>query len=152
MSRTGDRPTHPIWHLVSGPADFAEEETVHLTPIPCWQHLEPEELRERVAGLIADLEEQYRLDRVAKGERIAGRQAVLDRHPHERPKALKRGPAPRFHAATREAWLALREGVQLFVEEFRTAVERMRRGVPNPGFPRGSFPPNLPYVPLLAPG
>ena len=133
-------------------SDFATMETVELTPLPCWQHLDSEEVRRRVAAMIAGIEEEHRLDREAQGTRVVGANAVLHRDPHQRPEGLKRGPAPRFHTATQAAWLALREHVQHFVEEFRAAVEYLKKGRPEPGFPPGSFPPNLPYVPLLEPG
>lgn len=132
--------------------DVASVETVELTPLPCWKHLDAEAVRERVARLVAEIEESHELDRQARRARVAGAHAVLRRHPHERPEKVKRGPAPRFHTATKEAWLALRESVQRFTEEFRAAAERLRSGLAEPGFPPGSFPPNLPPVPVLAPG
>lgn len=133
-------------------SDFATVETVELSPLPCWRHLPADEVRRRLARLVEDIEEEHRLDRAAKQTRVTGVRGVLRRHPHERPKRLERTPAPRFHAATQEAWLALRERAQIFGEAFRSATERLRAGNLAPGFPEGSFPPNLPYVPLLAPG
>jgi hypothetical protein len=38
------------------------------------------------------------------------------------------------------------EGFALFVAAYRTAAEKLQRGDPNPGFPRGSFPPAMPFV------
>jgi REP element-mobilizing transposase RayT len=132
--------------------EFATVETAVLSPLPCWSHLPSEEARQRAARLLEEIEQKYRLDRRSKGVVAAGARSALRRHPHERPKRLKRAPAPRFHVATQDAWLALREGVQTFAEAFRVASERLRAGHLEPGFPGGSFPPNLPYVPLLAPG
>ena len=127
-------------------ADFASEETVELTPLPCWQHLEAEEVRERVAQMIGEIEHQHHLDRTAKKQGVPGARSILLRDPHDRPETMKKGPAPRFHAATREAWLALREGVQQFAEAFREAAQALKRRHPSLGFPEGSFPPNLPPV------
>lgn len=132
--------------------DFATVETVELSPLPCWQHLEPEQIRERVADLVTEIEQRHRLRRATEGAGVAGRRAVRRRHPHDRPKQSKRTPAPRFHTASREAWQALRAGVQAFAEEFRAAAELLKIGHPEPRFPAGSFPPNLPYVPVLQPG
>lgn len=132
--------------------DFAHVETVELTPLPCWNHLDAEVIRERVARLVAEIEERHASDRQARRARVAGAGAILRRHPHQRPETVKRGPAPRFHTATKEAWLALRESVQRFAEEFRAAAEQLKAGHAEPAFPPGSFPPNLPAVPVLTPG
>lgn len=133
-------------------ADFATVETVELSPLPCWEHLEPEEIRERVAELVTEIEKRHRLRRAVEGASVAGSRAVRRRHPHDRPTRSKRTPAPRFHTARREAWNALRAAVQAFTEEFRVAAELLKLGHPEPGFPAGSFPPNLPSVPVLQPG
>jgi REP element-mobilizing transposase RayT len=132
--------------------DFASTETVMLSPLPCWRHLEPEEIRRRVGELIEQIEKDAHRHRLATGEGVAGVRAVRKRHPHDRPQDTKRGPAPRFHTATREAWCALREAVQTFAEEFRHAADLLRQGHPRPDFPPGAFPPHLPPVPALAPG
>jgi REP element-mobilizing transposase RayT len=133
-------------------ADFATEETIELTPLPCWQHLEEEDVRERIEQLVAEIELEHHLDRKVRKVSVPGARAVRRRRPHDRPKTLKRGPAPRFHTATKQAWLALREGVQQFAESFRDAAEQLKTARTAPAFPEGSFPPNLPYVPVLAPG
>ena len=132
--------------------DFASTETVRLTPLPCWRQLDPEEVRERVVGLIAEIEESAHRDRLATGDGVAGVKAVRERHPHDRPEQTKRGPAPRFHAASREAWCALREAAQAFAEAFYEAAELLRKGHPSPRFPPGAFPPAAPPVPVMAPG
>ena len=132
--------------------DFATPETVKLSPLPCWRHLEPEEIRQRVRQIIDQIDEAAHRHRVATGDGVAGVKAVRERHPHDRPKQTKRGPAPRFHTATKEAWHALREAVQLFAEDFRHAAELLKQGHPRPEFPPGAFPPNLPPVPALKPG
>jgi hypothetical protein len=38
------------------------------------------------------------------------------------------------------------EGFALFVAAYRTAADKLKRGDPHPGFPRGCFPPALPFV------
>lgn len=132
--------------------DFSTIERVELTPIPCWQNLDADEIHERLTQMVSDIERKHHASRVETGSGVTGARAVLRRDPHARPARSKRAPAPRFHAKTREAWLALRESVQIFAEEFRAATDLLNAGDPEPRFPPGSFPPNLPYVPLLAPG
>jgi len=43
-------------------------------------------------------------------------------------------------------WRALYEGYAWFVLEFRSAAEKLRDGDRAAPFPRGSFPPALPFV------
>ncbi len=132
--------------------EFVTTERVRLSPLPCWRQLDPEEVRQRVVSLVAEIEQSAHRHRLATGKGVAGVRAVRRRKPHDRPKQAKRAPAPRFHAATREAWLALREAAQAFAEEFRHAAELLRRGHPSPGFPPGAFPPASPPIPAFAPG
>ena len=75
-----------------------------------------------------------------------GREAILAQHPHSRPKKIKKSPAPRFHAATKARRRELYEGYAWFVAAFRTAAEKLKAGDPAPPFPRGCFPPALPFV------
>lgn len=53
--------------------------------------------------IVADIEEEHHVDRQGRGNRVAGVRAVPSGDPHQRPKKLKRGAAPRFQAATKEA-------------------------------------------------
>ncbi len=63
-----------------------------------------------------------------------------------------RQPAPRFHAATKEAWSRLRDAYNAFAAACREGAEVLRDGQLDFELPPGSFPPNLPYVPHQAPG
>jgi hypothetical protein len=132
--------------------EFAEVERVHLTPIPCWQGLSDDELREWLADLLESIEREHAERRRREGKSVLGAKAVCRRHPHDRPKKLKRSPAPRFHAATKDAWLRLRDAYNEFAAHFREAAELLKLGHPEPDFPEGSFPPGMPYVPHQAPG
>lgn len=133
-------------------ASFGTNETVHLSPLPCWRHLDPDEIRQRVVELVNEIDQAAHRDRLATGDGVAGVRAVRHRDPHDRPEQAKRSPAPRFHAITRAARLALREAARAFAEEFRHAADLLREGDPSPGFPPGAFPPAAPPVPVLAPG
>ncbi len=132
--------------------DVAETEPVTLSPLPCWQGLADEEVQELVANLIGTIERENDARRRAEGQGVLGVKAIRRRHPHERPEKLSRSPAPRFHAATREARQWLRDAYREFAVAFREAAELLRLGVPLPRFPAGSFPPGMPYVPHQAPG
>jgi hypothetical protein len=54
------------------PGQLATTETVTLSPLPCWEHLSPEQIRERVGAIVQRIEET-----AAKGGREESSSAVL---------------------------------------------------------------------------
>ena len=102
--------------------------------------------RERVATLVASIEEAAALRRRQSNEGILGVQAILAKDPLHRPAKLARSPAPLLHGFTRAARRAFYEGFSWFVSAFRTAAERLKAGDRDAPFPAGSFPPALPFV------
>jgi len=135
-----------------GLENVAEKESVTLSPLACWQGQPDEEVQGLVEALIETIERENHARRIAEGRGALGVKAIRRRHPHERPGKLNRSPAPRFHAATREAWQRLRDAYQEFAAVFRDAAELLRLGAPHPRFPAGGFPPGIPYVLHQAPG
>jgi len=125
---------------------FAVEETVILSPPPCWAHLSPERYRDRVAELVEQVEEEAALVRKRAGKRVLGIQAILAQDPNARPDRLTHSPAPLVHAATKAARRMFYELYAEFVSAFRTASEALRRGNREAPFPAGSFPRALPFV------
>ncbi len=118
-----------------------------LSPLPCWSDLKSEEYRERVAGLVEEIESEARAEREAKGLEPLGVEAILKQRPHTRPNQTKRSPAPLFHVVAEEVrenfWLAY----SMFVAAFREAAEKLKTGELSAArFPVGSFPPGLPFV------
>ena len=128
------------------PQQFATEEHVSLSPIPCWAHLPPEVYRERVAALVETVETEAALARSLKGLTVLGVKAILAKDPLHRPAALARSSAPLVHAATKAVRKAFYDAYAWFVAAFREAAERLRRGDREAPFPGGSFPPALPFV------
>ena len=128
------------------PGQFATEEILTLDPLPCWAHLPAEEYRRRMADLVAEIEEEARIAMAAKGLEPLGADAVRRQQPHTRPNRTKKSPAPLFHAASKRAYLELREAYSRFVAAFRDAAEKLRAGDRLVAFPAGSFPPALPFV------
>ena len=86
------------------PLEFAEPEHVHLSPLPCWQHLEPHQVRARIAALVRQIEEETAARHRAADTQPLGKSGVLERHPHDTPEKMSWSPAPLFHAATKEAY------------------------------------------------
>jgi hypothetical protein len=125
---------------------YASREILHLSPLPCWKHLPEKIWRQRALDLIRDIETEAAIRRSATGSQPLGASAILGRHPHERPKHLKKSPAPLFHAASAKVRKELWEAYRWFVASFRDAAEKLRAGDRSAAFPVGSFPPALPFV------
>ncbi len=93
-----------------------------------------------------EIEEEAAAARKRDGFRVAGVDAVLVHHPHDRPEKLKKGPAPLFHVESVEMHKFLWSLYAEFVGRFRDAAEKLRAGDLKPAFPPGCFPPALPFV------
>jgi putative transposase len=128
------------------PWRFATEETVELSPLPCWAHLSPAGYRQRVQALVDDIEAEAGRIRKSSGQTVLGIAAILAQDPQQRPSSVDRSPAPLVHAATQAARKLFRDAYAAFVKAFRTATEALRRGERDAPFPVGSFPPALPFV------
>ena len=125
---------------------YATKETVVLSPLPCWRHMAVEKYRERIAGLVQQVEAEAAAERKRTGIQPLGAAGVLKQRPHACPSKPKKSPAPGFHAATKAARRELWEAYGRFVAAFREASERLRQGDRTARFPLGSFPPGLPFV------
>ncbi len=126
--------------------DFATEYTLRLEPLPCWAHLVPEQYRQRIAELVADLEADAAAERQIDSRPVLGAKAICSQNRHDRPAEPKRSPAPLFHAASRKVRLELRHAYGEFLGAFRAAAVQLRAGVTEVVFPAGSFPPARPWV------
>ncbi len=129
-----------------GRLQYATRETVTLSPLPCWKHLPEDGWKHRARSVIAQIETEAAARRANTGGEPLGVAAILGRHPHHRPKRLKKSPAPLFHALREAVRRELYEGYAWFVAAFRDAAEKLRAGDRSASFPSGSFPPALPFV------
>ena len=66
--------------------------------------------------------------------------------PHGQPRTSSHGPAPLVHAASKRVREMFREAYRRFVDAFRHAAARVRRGEYDAVFPLYSFPPARPFV------
>ena len=80
------------------------------------------------------------------GKPVLGVAAILAQDPQYRPAFLDRSPCPLFLTASYSIWRTLYDAYAWFVLEFRSAAEKLRAGDRAAPFPRGSFPPALPFV------
>ena len=135
--RSGERP---------GKWDFATEETLDLSPIPCWAHLQPEEVRALVLALVQEIEQKTRDRLKAEGRSPMGARRILKQAPLDQPVHTKKSPAPIVHAATLGAWIRYKEAWLDFQASYRGAADRFKRGDLSVVFPEGSFPPRGAFV------
>jgi hypothetical protein len=121
-------------------------ETLELGRLPCWKHLSPEAYRERVADLVEQIESEAAADRLAIGQKVVGRKAILRKHPHYAPPKQKRSRKPLFFAASKEAYKRMIEAFKDFLEAYTEASARLREGHMEVVFPSNCFPPGLPFT------
>lgn len=128
-------------------SDFAERETLELTPLPCWDHLSEHAQLERVRDLLDAIETEF-MPVGSSRRKPLGTKRILRQHPHQRPRHSKRSPAPRFHCFTREMRRILSDAYRSFLLAYRSAAQRLRLGHRDVEFPAGCYPPALPFVQL----
>ncbi len=124
--------------------EYATEQTVHLSTLPCWRDLSPEEVRARLLSLLEEIESEA--ERARQGREPLGRQGIAAQHPHSSPARLKKSPAPAVHAASKKVRKEFQEAYGRFYAVFRDAAEKLKAGIRDVCFPIGSFPPGLPFV------
>ena len=99
-----------------------------------------------MAALVEDIESEVAARRKRTGAKPLGVAAVLAQNPLQRPRKTKKSPAPAFHAASKAVRFVLRDAYTWFVAAYRVAAEKLRAGIRDVVFPRGSFPPPMPFV------
>ena len=128
--------------------DFASQQVVSFSPLPCWQHLPETTWRRYVSEMVDDIDRQGAIERKATSTTSLGVAKIMSQDPLQCPNEVSRTPQPRFHTASREAFDAMLEIWRQVVQAYRTASERLRRGKRSVAFPEGTFPPSLPFVPF----
>ncbi len=125
---------------------FATREILELDPLPCWKHVPEEERRRRIATLVEGIELEAAARRKRTGVKPLGPAAVLAQDPLRQPKKTKKSPAPAFHVASKAVRRELWNAYALFVAAYRDAAGKLKAGIRDVVFPRGSFPPALPFA------
>jgi hypothetical protein len=128
--------------------DFVTRESFVLSPLPCWAHLDRQEIAENVKALVEAIVLEHRERRRGQGISCLGRRRISEQGPFDQPRTSKRSPAPFCHAASRDVRVRMISAYREFVAAYRRAVERLRSGLSplEAGFPQGCFPPGLPFV------
>jgi len=130
------------------PEEYASEQRVFFSPLPCWKHLPEETWRGQVAELVAGINEEGVRERQRTGRKSLGVKRILGVRPTRRPGKVKKSPRPRYHAVTALAFKRWREALSAVLKEFRDASIQLRKGDLSIAFPEGTFPPALSFVPF----
>ena len=118
-----------------------------LAPLPCWAQLPPATIRKQVAQMVAEIEAEAAARRAELGIEPIGMDRIRNQNPLGRSTKSKRSPKPLCHAATKDMRERMKRAHRGFVEMFREASLMVRLGrVAEAVFPKGSFPPSLPFV------
>ena len=117
---------------------FSSTVEVKLSPLPQWEGLDANELRQKYEGLVRDVE--------AEGERLGlaflGARRVMSEDPHASPEQPARRRAPLCHTTSVALRRAFKEAYRTFVAAYRDAVARVRTRAAtyDVHYPEGSFP------------
>jgi hypothetical protein len=129
-----------------GPYDYAEDESLTLAKLPCWEHLSDDAYRERIQELVQEVESEAAAERERTGRAPLGREAILKQQPTARPAKTKKSPAPLFHVIAKAVRRRMYEAWALFLAAYRDAAEKLRNGDLTAVFPEGCFPPPQLFV------
>ena len=143
--RKATRNGSPIEPVKRG--DFMMPYELKLAPLPCWANLPRAEIRKRVAQMVVDIETAAAQLREQLGSELVGMEKIRHQNPLERPPRSKNSPKPLCHAASKDMRERFRQTYRAFVVMFQEASLRLKFGnVTAAIFPKGSFPPNLPFT------
>jgi len=127
--------------------EFASDESLELTALPCWEDLETTEIQLRIEEILTQIIEQIAERNRANGIRPLGRRQILRQRPHAWPRGVRRSSAPRFHAASFEIRKMLEAMYRAFLDLRAEALEALRAGTGPVRFPAHGIPP--PLAPVL---
>ena len=131
------------------PGQFVSTEMLSLSPLPCWDELPAEEVRERITEIVRDITSDTRRRLRQAGVRPLGRRRIQRQNPHARPRRIARSVAPRFHAATRPIRKMLEAGYRSYLDAYREAKQALADQRLSVRFPSHGIPP--PKVGLAVP-
>ena len=110
------------------PQDFIKHWEIHLTPLPCWEDLTPEQQRARAARVIAKGEQEARAMRLHEHKTVMGVRAVQAVKTTDKPRHSKRSPRPLCHTTDSVLFFAFRDHYYEFQREYRESSRLYRAG------------------------
>jgi hypothetical protein len=123
--------------------EFATEETLELSRLPGWEHLDGQEMRCRLEDMLEEISRVTVQRHRSRGTRPLGRRRILRQGTHAWPRRVRRTPAPRFHAASFEIRKMLEAMYRAFLDLRADALEALRAGRFPVRFPAHGIPPPL---------
>ena len=123
--------------------DFASEETLELSPLPCWEDVDGQEIRRQVEKMLEQIIRVTAQRHRSRRTRPLGRRRILRQRSYAWPRRVRRTPAPRFHAASFEIRKMLEAMYWAFLDLRAEALEALRAGRFPVRFPAHGIPPPL---------
>jgi hypothetical protein len=118
-----------------------------LAPLPCWKKLPAAAIRKKVAEMVAEIEADAAARREKLGIEPLGMDRIRTQDPLSRPVKSAHSPKPLCHAASKEMRERVVKVYRAFVDTFQEASLQVKFGnVARARFPKGSFPPSLPFT------
>ncbi len=118
-----------------------------LAPLPCWQSEPTARVRERVARMVEAIEAEAAGKRELSGIEPLGMERIRNQDPLTRSTKSKKSPRPLCHAASAEMRDRVRRARRAFRDAYRAAADKLKWGkIAEAVFPRGCFPPGLPFA------
>ncbi len=109
------------------PRDFEDTVYLELSPLPCWDGLEPKEIARRTRELVQELRVEYAEQR--RQVRRDYRRHLTDRSQFcRRPQSAPRSERPKVHAATLGEWKRWVDALESWTARYRAASRRLRQG------------------------
>ncbi len=143
--RKAARNGKPIEQVSRG--DFMTPYELKLAPLPCWSKLPTAAVRKKIAEMVVEIETEAASRREELGVEPLGMEKIRNQDPLQRPICSKHSPKPACHAASRNMRKRFRQAYGAFVAMYQEASLLVRIGkVTAAVFPKGSFPPSLPFV------
>jgi REP element-mobilizing transposase RayT len=122
-------------------AEFAIRYEVPLSPLPILEHLNETERQEWYRRMVQDIADETSVRIRKEGRGVLGARKVLRQKPHERPRKVKRSPAPLCHCSDPERFKEIRDAYRWFRDAYRMASRRLRQGDLTAPFPDNCFRP-----------
>lgn len=132
--------------------DFTNTERTSLSPLPCWAHLDSASYSQRILEMVVDIERETAEHHANARTEPLGLEALRMQRALDRPKRLKKSPAPFCHASSKKIRKAFWEAYSLFYAAYREAADKLKAGDLSAVFPEGCFPPPQPFRAVFDPG
>jgi len=111
----------------------ATSTVLRIAQLPCWESDTPEVCKERVLGILTDIEALAHEQR--DGAPVLGAQNILAQDPHSKPCSIKRSPRPLCHASTPKARSEYAAKYRDFADAYAKASAAYRGGMMDVEFP-----------------